>query len=143
MSDKPKSPIDRLVEKSELSVNEMGTLADLFWQVKNQRLAADKEAKALKSQEDAAEAKLIEQMLRQKVTATGGKDVILTLPSPKEEPVVQDWQEFWKFIKSQDDMSLFERRPGRAAIKERWLNGEDIPGVSKFPVYKLSKQGVK
>jgi hypothetical protein len=135
--------IANLLAAPELSAQEMGMLCDEFWAVKTDRLAQDKIAKTLKTAEDALQAKLIEQMLRQEVSATGGRTIILTLPAPTEEPVVTDWTEFWKFIKSQDDMSLFEKRPGRAAIKERWGNGETIPGIGKFPVYKLSKQGVK
>lgn len=135
--------VQALLEQEELTAGQMGTLADAFWDTKNKRLRVDKEAKALKVTENAIEAKLIEQMLRQEVTAAGGKTVILTLPAPKQEPAVTSWPEFWEFIKKENDMSLFEKRPGRAAIKERWEAGEVIPGVSKFPVYGLAKQGVK
>jgi hypothetical protein len=126
-----------------LSAKELGVLADVFWATKNKRLAADKVAKALKTEESTLEAKLIEQMLRTSISSIGGKTVVLGLPTPTQEPVVSDWAEFWQFIKATDDISLFEKRPGRAAIKERWENGETIPGVGKFPVYKLSKSGVK
>ena len=139
----PTSTIDDLCSKEELTAKELGVLSDAFWLVKQQRLAADKQAATLKTQESAAEAKLIEQMLRQEISAVGGGDVIFTLPAPKDEPVVNDWQAYWSFIKEQDDLALIEKRPGRAAIKERWLAGEQIPGVGRFPVYKLSKQGVK
>jgi hypothetical protein len=135
--------LENLLGSETLSAQELGLLCDEFWAVKTDRLAQDKIAKTLKTAEDALQAKLIEQFLRQGISASGGKTIILTMPAPKEEPVVQDWQAFWQFIKSQDDMSLFEKRPGRAAIKERWASGESIPGVGKFPVYTLSKQGVK
>jgi len=126
-----------------LSASELAALADAYWQTKTKRLAADKVAAALKTDESAMEAKIIEQMLKQNISATGGKEVILTLPSPKYEPAVTDWGKYWQYAKEQDDPSLFERRPGRAAIKERWEDGLTVPGVEKFPVYKLSKQGVK
>lgn len=136
--------LQALVESEQpLSAKDLGTLADAFWSTKTERLSADKVSKALKTDESALEAKLIAEMLRQEITAAGGKSIILTMPTPTQEPVVTDWPAFWQFIKQQDDMSLFEKRPGRAAIKERWENGESIPGIGKFPVYKLSKQGVK
>ena len=143
MSKLSPAALANLLAADTLSAQELGMLADEFWETKNNRLEADKITKALKTAESSIEAKLIEQMLRQEISAAGGRTIILTMPAPTQEPVVQDWQAFWQFIKSQDDMSLFERRPGRAAIKERWANGEAIPGVGKFPVYKLSKQGVK
>jgi hypothetical protein len=40
-------------------------------------------------------------------------------------------------------VKLSERRPGKAACKERWEAGEIIPGVEKFPVYKLTIKGVR
>ena len=135
--------IERLCAIENPTATQLGELSDAFWDVKNMRLAADKEAKRLKTQESMAEARLIECMLRQEISAVGGKNVIFTMGAPTQEPAVTDWQAFWSFIKEVDDMSLFEKRPGRAAIKERWEAGQTIPGVSKFPVYKLSKQGVK
>ena len=135
--------LERLLDKEKLTVSELGQLSDLYWETKTKRLAADKVSKALKTEESAAEAKLIEQMQRQKVTAVGGQSVILKLNPAKDEPAVTDWAAFWEYIKQKDDMSLFEKRPGRAAIKERWEQGETIPGVTKFPVHSLSKEGVK
>ena len=135
--------LENLLAAEELSAQELGMLADEFWVVKQKRLAADKVAKELKANESACEAKLIEQMLRQTISAVGGGDVIFTMGAPTQEPVVTDWQEFWQYIKKEDDISLVEKRPGRAAIKERWETGAQIPGVGKFPVYKLNKQGVK
>lgn len=132
-----------MIDEIALSAQELGALADEFWATKTKRLAADKVAKELKTAESVLEARLIEQMLRAQISSIGGKTVVLGLPTPTQEPVVTDWAEFWQFIKDQDDISLFEKRPGRAAIKERWESGETIPGVGKFPVYKLSKSGVK
>jgi len=126
-----------------LSATELGVLCDQHVAVKTKRLAADKVAKELKTEESVIEASIIDQMLRQKITSIGGKTVIYALPTPTNEPTVANWQVFWEFIKQTDDISLFEKRPGRAAIKERWALGEEIPGVIAFPVYRLSKSGVK
>jgi len=130
-------------EFKALSATELGKLADKHAGIKVKRLAADKVAKNLKTDESSIEATLIEQFLRQKITSIGGKVVIYSLPTPTMEPIVKSWPEFWAFIKETDDISLFEKRPGRAAIKERWGLGQTIPGVDSFPVYKLSKTGVK
>ncbi len=126
-----------------LSATELAEKADKHWDVKTRRLAADKVSAALKTEESALEAEIILQMQKQQITSIGGKTVIYGLPKPTMEPVVADWKPFWEFIKLTDDISLFEKRPGRAAIKERWGLGQEIPGVIQFPVYKLSKTGVK
>jgi hypothetical protein len=135
--------IEVYLETEILSATELGKLADHFWDTKQKRLAADKVSAALKTQESACEAKLIEQMLKQQISATGGGEAIFTLPAPTMAPVVQDWAKVWQYAKETDSMEFFEKRIGRAAVKERWDAGVEVPGVGKFPVYKLSKQGVK
>ena len=127
----------------KMTATQLGELADKFWKVKTKRLAADKVAKELKTEESGMDSLLIEQMLLNEISAVGGKDIVLVLNKPVMEPTVTDWVKFWEFIKDQDDSSLFEKRPGRKAIKERWEAGQVIPGVTKFPVYTMSKQGVK
>lgn len=134
---------DTLGDFVVLTATQLADKADEHWRVKTKRLAADKVAAALKTDESALEAAIISQMLHQKITSIGGKTVIYGLPKPTMEPIVSDWALYWAFIKQTDDISLFEKRPGRAAIKERWGLGETIPGVVPFAVYKLSKTGVK
>jgi hypothetical protein len=58
-------------------------------------------------------------------------------------PTVQDWQKLWDHIVETRDFSLLEKRVGKAAVKEHWSADEEVPGVIKFPVYKLSKSEVK
>jgi len=126
-----------------LTATELGALADAWWAAKTKRLAADKVANLLKTEEARLDASIIDQMLRQQISSIGGATVIVSLPTPTMEPAVKDWPAFWEFMKQQDDMSLLSRHLGRAAIKERWAAGQEIPGIAQFPVYKLSKTGVK
>lgn len=126
-----------------LSATELGALADQHFEAKTKRLAADKVAKELKTEESRLEALIIDQMRRQQISSIGGKKIIYAMPSPTDEPVVEDWPKFQAHILETKDFSLLERRPGRAAIKERWEQDKAVPGVGKFPVYKLSKSGVK
>lgn len=126
-----------------LSAPQLGELADLYTAKRTERLAADKVAAALKADESAAEAMLIEQMRSQEVTACGGKTIRLALSAPDYVPAVKDWDKYYAYILSTKDFSLLERRPGKAACRERWDDGISIPGVEKFPVYKLSRNEVK
>ena len=125
------------------SAAELAATADLWFAKRAERLAADKVAAELKTEESALEADIIDQMLKSQVSAVGGKDVVTYLPAPKLEPVKKDWQKFWQFVMETGDSSLIEQRIGRLAIKERWANGETIPGVDSFPVYKLSRSKPK
>ena len=129
-------------ELEKLSAKALATLGDQWWAARTERLAADKVAAALKVKENALNATIIEQMRAQEITAIGGGVVALTLKKT-DEPVLEDKQAFWAYAKAEDDMSLFEQRISKSAVKDRWLAGKQVPGVTTFPVYKLSKTGVK
>lgn len=127
-----------------LSASELADVADIFFATYKERLAADKAAAALKADEVNATRVLLEQMQRQGLTAIGGKRVRLGMdPVPDNQPHVTDWPKFYAYILKTKDFSLLERRPGKAAVKERWEDGKVVPGVEKFPVFKLTKSEVK
>ena len=136
-------PLDTTGPEPLMSAQELAVLADAWFAKRAERLAHDKVGKALKTDESAMEAKLIEQMLRSKISAVGGGTVVTYLPAPTLEPVKQNWQLFWEHVMKTGDSSLIEQRIGRAAIKERWANGETIPGVTSFPVYNLNRSKPK
>lgn len=127
-----------------LSAHSLGVLSDYWFEMRNKRLLADKVAADLKSKEDLAEATLIAQMLKQKISAAGGSRLRVGLPAePKYKPTVVDWPAFYNYILETKDFSLLQKRPGEAAINERWEDNVKVPGVDKFPVYKLTRQEVK
>lgn len=127
-----------------LTGTELSALADKYWNTRQERLAADKVAAELKTLESKCEAQLIAEMREQQLTAVGGQRVRLTIPTtPDYVPTVEDWGVFYEHILETKDFSLLEKRVGKAAVKERWGQDEIVPGVTKFPVYKLSKSEVK
>lgn len=132
-------------EDVDLTPKQLGEVADIYHIKRAERLAADKVAAKLKAEESMAEALLIAQMTKQEVSAAGGKllRVSLNTNDPDYVPTVKDWTKFYDYIKENDAFELLERRPGKAACRERWDDGKAIPGVEKFPVYKLSRNEVK
>lgn len=126
-----------------LSATELAQLADHYWSTREKRLAADKVAKDLKDEESRTEATLIKEMREQQLTAIGGKRVRLAIPTePEYVPAVKDWDAFYRHVLQTADFSLLHKRVGTTACKERWDAGEQIPGVERYAVYKLSKSGV-
>ena len=126
-----------------LTAKELGEIADIYHNTRAERLAADKVAAALKTSESQAEQCLIDQMQKQEITAAGGKLLRVGLSAPDYVPAIKDWAAYYAYIKVNDAFELLERRPGKAACRERWEAGEIIPGVEKFPVYKLTRNEVK
>lgn len=125
-----------------LTSKELADLADKYWRTRDERLAADKIAAALASEESKAKATLIEQFLLQDITAIGGKSVRLSIKKDFV-PAVKDWPAYYAYIVANNAFELLEKRPGRLACKERWEAGEIIPGCEKFASYSLSKESVK
>lgn len=126
-----------------LSAKDLGELADAWWDAKNACLGAYKVAAALKLKESALEAKILQEMREQEISAVGGRVVRLSMdPTPQQVPVVKNWQKLYEYIIHNDAFELLERRVGKNACKERWAEGEEIPGVEKFPVWKFSKSAV-
>lgn len=125
-----------------LPAKTLGALADEWWEIKQQRLAADRTAAKLKAREDMLQSAIIMQCRLQEITGVGGQ-VVRVGVWKDEVPTVKDWDKFYTHIKKTGDFDLLERRPSKAAVKLRWEDGKVVPGVEKFPVYKLSKQGVK
>ena len=138
------STLPLLAEKEgALSAKELASLADTWITIQSQRLIADKAAKNLKAAEDKCYARLIQEFREQQLTGIGGKLVRVGMdPNPDYVPAIKDWPKYYAYIKANDAWELLERRPGRLACKERWEQGEIIPGCDKFPVFKLTKQGV-
>lgn len=123
-------------------VSTLAILVDMFKDVESNRLAADKLAASLKAREVLIKRILIEGMKHHETSSLGGEKFICAHHTD-DEPQVADWPKFYAHILKTKDFSLLERRPGRAAIKERWQDGNSVPGIVKFPVDKLSFQKVK
>ena len=121
-----------------MTPEELGVLADDFEMVYQKRLAADKVAAELKTAESQLKAALIREMTDSKLSAVGGRKVRLTIEKI-EIPTAQDWEKVWAHIRETGDFSLLEKRLGKAAVKERWENGEEVPGVIHFPDFKLHR----
>lgn len=119
----------------------LGEVADYYWRVKEERLKADKVSAALKEKETQAHELIVNQLRQQEIAAIGGSTVILEVKEDYK-PHVTDWSKFYATILATQDFSLLERRPSVSACKERWELNEAVPGVEKFPVYKLSKRKV-
>ena len=132
------------MENEKLTAGELAKIADEYWLAYQNRLSADKIAKALKETESKLSAQLMSEMLNQEMTAIGGNLVQLALTKSDEPTLnVKEFDKFAEFVLSSKDLSLMERRINKAAIKERWAAGVKVPGVISFPVYKLSKHEVK
>lgn len=124
-------------EGKKLSPRAMGVLVDAYKRIEAERLAADKVAGALKEQETLLKLSVIAALKKADIKSIGGTTYSTAL-TQEEKPTVKDWPKFYEFIKANDAFELLERRVSSSAVKERWEDGKQVPGVDRFPVDKLS-----
>lgn len=120
-----------------LTPEQMGFLVDQFKLAEAERLVADKAAEAKKVLETKIKLTLIGQLKTQKTSAIGGKTFKVEYTT-EDQPTVKDWPKFYAHILKTKNWDLLERRVGKVAVKLRWEDGKEVPGVDRFPVDKLS-----
>ena len=121
-----------------LSMDERVFLLELMENTRSSRLVIDRQSSAYKKTEVECNALLVDQLSKHGGTIQLSQSV-WRLSDRMDEPHVSDWPKLWEHIRATGDFSLLEKRPSSTAIKLMWSAGESVPGVEKYPVYKLVK----
>lgn len=119
----------------------LGACADKLYQLKQKRLDAQKIVDAIAAEESAYKAHIIDNLPKSDASGIAGKLARVTVIT-KDVPQVTDWDAFYKYIVKTKDFSLLQRRVGDAAIKERWENKKEVPGVGHFNAVTISMNKV-
>ncbi len=53
-------------------------------------------------------------------------------------PAVEDWDKFYEHIRKKKEFELLNRAVNVKAVRERWDNKKQVPGVGKFHIKKIS-----
>lgn len=108
----------------------MGACADMLFTTREARLKLQKEVDELARAEAALREYIINNMPKTDTGASGklARVSILT----KQVPQVKDWDKFYAYVKKTGQFELLQRRLSDAAIRERWDNGAQVPGVEPF-----------
>lgn len=117
-----------------------GAAADLYFSLREKRLALQREAAAVEEQEKLVQAHLIAVIPKSLGTGVAGKLCRVSVQT-KPIPQVTDWDKFYAHIaknKSKGGFALLNRAVNAAAVKEIWDAGKEVPGVGSFNVAKLS-----
>lgn len=109
----------------------VGTVADLYYETKQRRLAIDKVAAALKKQEGILKQFLIDEVPKSNATGVAGK-VARAQIIGKTTPRVDDWDAFYKYLLKVKRPELLQKRVSVEAIVELWTDKKVVPGVIEF-----------
>lgn len=115
----------------------MGQCADLFYKLRAARLLAQNAVNDLEKDEAELREHIINNLPKSQASGAAGK-VARAQIVPSYEPQVDDWDKFYAHMSRKKEFDLMNRAINRKAIKERWDNGKEVPGVKKFKVVKLS-----
>ena len=115
----------------------LGACADLYFQTREKRLAAEKIATAIKADENAIADHLIQLMPNSDASQVAGKTAYVKR-QVKKVAQVKDWDAFGKYVFKTKRLDLLQRRVSDAAVKDLIDAGKEVPGVEFFTVVSLS-----
>lgn len=116
--------------------------ADKLYEVRQARLAKQKEVEAMEREEAALREHLINNLPKSQASGIAGKLARVTVES-KTVVQVEDWDKLYAYMvkqygKNKGIFSLLQRRVGDATVKEMWQAGKDVPGCKPFDVPTVS-----
>jgi len=112
-----------------MDLAELGALADRLDDARTKRLAADKTAASLKSDENELKTQLITEMETAGLSSAGGKVAVINR-SIRTRAIAGDWSEIHEYVRKNDAFDLLHKRLTDSAVLLRRDDGILIPGVS-------------
>ncbi len=129
--------VERVLYKKFKIPKSFGKAADLLYETRAERLRQAKVVAMLEDQEKERKEHFINNLSKDDSSGAAGKVARVQIKI-EPQPQVEDWDEFYKHIKKKGEFDLLNRAPNRTAIRERWENGKQIPGIGKFDAVKVS-----
>lgn len=115
----------------------LGACADKLYKLRAARHEVQREVEKLRKIESALVDHLIKELPKDDAKGIVGKEAKAVIKTD-EIPTAKNWDLVYKHVLKTGDFSLLQRRLSTAAIKERWEEGEKIPGVDVFTKISVS-----
>src|SRR5690349_19141017 len=106
----------------------IGLCADRLYELREARLAAQKQVDAMEAEEKALKEHIIQTLPKSDASGAAGKIARVSVVV-NEVPQVKDWDKLYAHVKKTGDFELMARSLGKAAVQERWDHGKTVPGV--------------
>lgn len=115
----------------------VGEIIDELYALRAERMALSRQVDDLKAKENELRGIIIAQL--RAVGLDGGKGSSANaLITSSEQAQITSWPEFFAYIMENEAGDLVQKRVAIQAVRERWENGEEIPGLTKVEVVDLS-----
>ncbi len=116
----------------------MGACADLYYNMREERLAADKAAKALKAEETRLMDYIIDNLDKNSTGAAGKHHRVQVVTKQKLRILPEKWQDFFAYVSKNKAYDLLQKRVSEDALAARLAAGKTVPGVETFHAVTVS-----
>lgn len=110
--------------------------ADLLYKARERRLEIQRECDRVETLEKQIKNWFVE-TLPVSQTGVAGRVARVQIEVSRQ-PCVDDWDKLYAHVKRTGNFELLQRRLNDGAVKERWENKAEVPGVGTFNVKKVS-----
>jgi len=115
----------------------IGQCADRLYELREKRLGGQKIVDEVKAEETALKMHIIDTLPKSEASGVAGKIARVSVII-KEIAQVNDWDKLYAHIEKTGNFDLLQRRVTDAAVKDRWEDGKEVPGVGHFNVVTVS-----
>lgn len=144
MAKKPIAPVFPAIPKT--LPKSMGASADLLYDVKQARLAADKYALAIKAEEVRITNHIIDNLDKNSAGAAGKRYLAMVKRERRWKVNPERWENFYKWVAKKGRFDLLQKRLSDEAVREVMTTmpkSQQPPGVEPLDVVKVSLTKVK
>lgn len=115
----------------------MAACADLYYELKTKRLAAQKLVDEIEKDEKLVKEHIIKNLPKSQATGIAGKLVRVAV-TEKEIPQVKDWELFFPWVAKNKAWDMLQHRISPEAVQARLDAKKKVPGVEIFKTATLS-----
>lgn len=116
---------------------DLGTCADMLYDLRAQRAEAQRVVDAIEAQEKQLKEHIIDTLPKSNLEGVSGHVANIRV-NRKIVPTVKDWDKLYAYVHKNKAWHLLQRRVADAAVKELWEAKKKVPGVEEFQAITVS-----
>jgi hypothetical protein len=114
-----------------------GRVVDALYALRTERLQLQGVVEDMKAEEQRVKDWLIDTLPKADLTKLAGKQASASLTRTTQADI-KDWKKLFGYCQKTGDFDLLQKRVSIEAVRERWDNGVELPGVERFTRLDLS-----
>lgn len=115
----------------------LGACVDLYAEIRDLRLAMDKEVEAVQKRESEIKEHLIANLTKGEDSGVAGA-IFRGHVTQKPEPTIADWNLFCSYVAKTGRFDMMQKRVTKTAILDTWEAEGAVPGIDRVLIPSLS-----